>query len=69
MPFNHTSFHVGDYEVSATFSGTHDPLILHNIQQILLSSFVGAEKHHSGNTLANASKPQYTDGGEQHHAP
>lgn len=69
MPFKHTSFRVGDYEVSATFSGTHDSVILHNVQQILLSSFVGAEKHPSGDTIANASKPQYTNGGEQHHAP
>ena len=69
MPFDHTSFRVGDYEVSATFSGSHDPVILHNIQQILLSSFVGAEKHPSGDNIANATKPRYTIGGEQSHAP
>ena len=69
MPFKHTSFRVGDYEVSATFSGSHDPFILHNVRQILLSSFAGSEMLSSGNTLANASKSRYTDGGEQLRVP
>ena len=69
MPFQHTSFHVGDYEVSATFSESHNPAILHNVRQILLSSVAGAEKHTFGDILENASKPQYIDGGEHHRVP
>ena len=69
MPFHNTSFHVGDYEVSATFSGAHDPVILHNVQQILLSAFVGAAKYASDDTLADTRETQYTVGGKQHHAP
>ena len=69
MPFKHTSFRVGDYEVSATFTGSHNPVILHNVQQILLSSLAGEEKQPSSNTIANTVKPQYTVGGEHYHAP
>ena len=69
MPFNNTSFRVGDYEVSATFPRKHDPVILGNIQQILLASFAGNIKRPSCDTLAVTKEEHYTVGGGHHHAP
>ena len=69
MKTNQTSFKVGDYEVCATFSGRSDPLIIHKIQQILLSSFVSATPCASDDKLADTLEKQYNVGGGQHHAP
>ena len=69
MPVKSTSFHVGNYEVSATFSGTQDPSILRSVRQILLSSVIGTENHSSGDSLAYSAKMLYSVGGDQHHAP
>jgi len=69
MKTNQTSFKIGDYEVYATFSGRSDPLIIHKIQQILLSSFVSVVPCASDDKLDDTLEKQYNVGGGQHRAP
>ncbi len=70
MAAKSTSFRVGDYEVSATFSGERDPAVFNCVRQILLASFAGSiAKNSSGAILADSQKERYTVSGGQHHAP
>ncbi len=65
-----TSFRVGGYEVSATFSGERDTAVFSCIRQILLASFAGnIAKNSSGDILADLQKERYTLSGGLHHAP
>ena len=64
------SFQVDGYEVSASFAGTPNRSITHQLKQILMASFANnTSSSASGDILAAGSKRRYNQDGDHHCAP
>ena len=64
------SFRVDGYEVLASFAGTPNRTITHQLKQILMASVVNnTSGSASGDILAAVSKRRYNQDGDHHCAP
>lgn len=70
MPADTHVFHIGGYEISATFTETKNEGINNHIKQILLTSFAGQNPNRcNGDNLVIPTKKRYNRGSDRRYVP